>query len=117
MSRTGGFDYLGMEPPITVQSMKRDRRRPGDPGFEQYQDDINWTAGAGQPAGIFWLGGRCVMATHGTAAEERLLDLGAVPVATLRFDDDPIETVHRTGRVERMLVNRASREYQPSGPN
>jgi hypothetical protein len=82
--------------------MKRDRRTPGDPGFEQYQDDINWTAGAGQPAGIFWLAGRCVMAAHGTAAEDRLLDQGAIPVATLRFDPDPIETVHRTGRVERV---------------
>jgi hypothetical protein len=97
--------------------MKRDRRSPGDPGFEQYRDDINWTAGAGQPAGIFWLRERCVMAAHGTAAEDRLLDMGAIPVATLRFDADPIETVHRTGRVERMGVSRASREYEQAGPN
>ena len=57
------------------------------------------------------------MAAHGTAAEGRLLDLGAIPVATLRFDSDPIETVHRTGRVERMGVSRASREYRHAGPN
>ena len=97
--------------------MKRDRRSPGDPGFEQHQDDINWTAGAGQPAGIFWLAGRCVMAALGTAAEDRLLDLGAIPVAILRFDRDPVETVHRTGRVERLHVALASREYQQSGSN
>jgi hypothetical protein len=95
--------------------MKRDRRTPEDPGFEQYQDDINWTAGVGRPAGIFWLGGRCVMAAHDTAAEERLLELGAVLIGTLRFDADPVETVHRRGRVERMSAARASREYMMSG--
>lgn len=97
--------------------MKRDRRKPEDPGFEHYQDDINWTAGVGQPAGIFWLGGRCVMAAHESAAEERLLDLGAVLVGTLRFDGDPVETVHSRGTVERMSAERARREYQTSGTN
>jgi hypothetical protein len=97
--------------------MKRDRRRPEDPGFEHYQDDINWTAGVGQPAGIFWLGGGCVMAAHESAAEERLLELGAVLVGTLRFDTDPLETVHRTGRVERLPASGASRQYLMSGAN
>ena len=95
--------------------MKRERRTPGDPGFEQYQDDINWTDGAGRPAGIFWLGGRCVMAAHDTEAEEHLLGLGAVLVGTLRFDADPVETVHRTGRVERIRISRASCDYRLSG--
>lgn len=101
----------------TTEFMKNDRRRPGDPGFEYYQDDINWTAGVGRPAGIFWLGGRCVMAAHDSAAEERLLELGAVLVGTLRFDADPLETVHRTGQVERMSASHASREYLLSGSN
>ena len=48
--------------------------------------DINWTGGLGQPAGIYWLGGRSVIAAHGSAAEDRLLDLGAILMATLRFD-------------------------------
>lgn len=95
--------------------MKRDRRLPEDPGFEQYQDEVNWTEGIGRPAGVFWLGSRCVMAAHGTAAEERLLDMGAVLVATLRFDADPLERVHRSGRVERMGALRAAREYLRSG--
>lgn len=97
--------------------MKRHRSKPENPGFEQYQDDINWTEGVGQPAGIFWLGGRCVMAAHESAAEERLLDLGAVLVGTLRFDADPVETVHRRGNVERMSAARAQREFQTSGTN
>lgn len=95
--------------------MKSDRRRPGDPGFEQYQDDINWTAGVGRPAGIFWLGGRCVMAAHGTAAEQRLLAQGAILAATLRFDADPLETVHRSGHVQRMSAPRVYREFLLSG--
>lgn len=97
--------------------MKRGRSKPADPGFEQYQDDINWTAGVGQPAGIFWLGGRCVMAAHDSAAEERLLDLGAVLVGTLRFDADPLETVHRRGMVERFSLERVRREYLAAGAN
>ena len=97
--------------------MKTDRRRPEDPGFELFQDDINWTAGVGQPAGIFWLGGRCVMAAHDTPAEQRLLERGAVLVGTLRFDADPLETVHRSGTVERMPAARASRELLLSGTN
>lgn len=97
--------------------MKSDRRRPEDPGFEHFQDDINWTAGVGQPAGMFWLGGRCVMAAHESAAEDRLLELGAVLVGTVRFDADPLETVHRTGRVERISARRAHREYLLSGAN
>lgn len=97
--------------------MKSDSRRPEDPGFEHYQDDINWTAGVGRPAGIFWLGGRCVMATHESAAEERLFELGAVLVGTLRFDADPRETVHRTGQVERLSASYASCEYLLSGSN
>jgi hypothetical protein len=101
----------------TTKSMKRDRRAPEDSGFEQYQDDINWTAGVGRPAGIFWLGGRCVMAAHETPAESRLLELGAVLIGTLRFDADPLETVHRTGRVERIAAARASRDYLLSGSN
>ena len=95
--------------------MKSDRRRPGDPGFEQYQDDINWTAGVGRPAGIFWLGDRCVMAAHGTAAEDRLLEQGAILVGTLRFDMDPLETVHRSGHVERMNATQAYHEFLLTG--
>jgi hypothetical protein len=85
--------------------MKSDPRKPTDPGHEQYEDDINWTAGIGRPAGIFWLDGRCVMATHDSPAEDRLLGRGALLIATLRYDADPLETVHRTGAVERVAVD------------
>jgi hypothetical protein len=94
--------------------MKSERANAADPNFEQYQDDINWTAGVGRPAGIFWLDGGCVMATHDTAAEERLLARGAVLVATLRYDADPLETVHRRGSVERVAAHRMARDLMLS---
>jgi hypothetical protein len=56
----------------------------------------------GRPAGIFWLDGRCVMAAHDTIAEARLLEIGAILVGTLRFDPDPLESVHPGVAVERV---------------
>jgi hypothetical protein len=97
--------------------MKQDSSKPGEAGLEQYSQDINWTAGVGQPAGIFWLHGRFAMAAHGSDAERRLMERGAVPIATLRFDADPLESVHRVGRVERVSAQRAWREYLVSGAN
>jgi hypothetical protein len=95
--------------------MKNHRRTPDDPVAGLFQDDINWTAGVGRPAGIFWLGDRCVMAAHESVAEERLLALGAVLVGTLRFDADPLETVHRTGTVERVPAAVLGRDFMLSG--
>jgi hypothetical protein len=87
------------------------------PKYEQPVDDINWTAGAGQPAGVYWLDGSTVMAAHGTLAEWHLLRRGAVLVATLRFDPDPLERSHAGRTVERMSAARASRELLRSGRN
>lgn len=97
--------------------MKPDRRSPEDPGFEQFQDDISWSIGVGKPAGIFWLAGSVRMATHDSVAEDHLLRQGAVLVGTLRFDPDPIESVHRTGRVERLNAGRAGSEFPRPGSN
>lgn len=72
------------------------------PKYEHPVDDINWTAGVGRPAGIYWLAGRSVIAGHGTAAEQNLLDRGAVLIATLRFDADPLERSHAGRIVERV---------------
>ncbi|CAN5764378.1 hypothetical protein BH23GEM10_BH23GEM10_04260 [soil metagenome] len=72
-------------------------------------DDINWTAGVGQPAGMYWLDGRTAIAAHDSPAEARLVDAGAVLVATLRFDPDPVERVHRSGSVRRVSAPAAAR--------
>ena len=64
--------------------------------------DSEWSHAAAQPAGIFWLDGRSVIAALNTRAEQRLLAAGAVPIATLIFDLDPIEGIHPGHSVERM---------------
>ena len=56
----------------------------------------------GRPAGIFWLDGRCVMAAHDTIAEARLLEIGAILVGTLRFDPEPLESVHPGATIDRI---------------
>ncbi|CAN5641061.1 hypothetical protein BH23GEM9_BH23GEM9_06690 [soil metagenome] len=85
--------------------------------YEFPVEHINWTAGVGQPAGLYWLGGRIVMAPHESPAEEALLLAGALPVATLRFDADPVETVHRTGSVDRVSAAAAAGTFLYSAVN
>lgn len=97
--------------------MESEKRKARGPGYEQYEDDINWTAGVGRPAGVYWMDGRTVIATHDTAAEERLLQQGAILVATLRFDRDPLETVQRGRRVERCSAQHMSQAFLLAGIN
>jgi hypothetical protein len=87
------------------------------PGYEHPVDDINWTAGVGRPAGVYWLEGRSLIAAHESAAEDRLLELGAILIATLRFDADPLESAPRGARVERFSAARASSEFLVSAAN
>jgi hypothetical protein len=94
--------------------MKRDYEQAK---YEHPVDDINWTAGVGQPAGMYWLDGRVVMAAHESVAEQRLLLRGALLVATLRFDPDPLERVLHGRRVERVAAGPASRALLRSGVN
>jgi hypothetical protein len=76
------------------------------PKYEHPIDDINWTAAVGRPAGVYWLNGRSVIAAHDSAAELALLGRGAIPIATLRFDRDPLESVHY-GRTVELVTARA----------
>lgn len=62
---------------------------------------------------MYWLDGRTVMAAHDSPAEARLLGAGAALIATLRFDPDPLERVHRTGAVSRMTAARAAKLLEP----
>jgi hypothetical protein len=77
------------------------------PKYEHPIDDINWTAGVGKPAGVYWLDGRSVIAAHDSAAESALLERGAILIATLRFDRDPLESRH-PGRVVEALSAHAA---------
>lgn len=68
------------------------------PEYEYPIRGLNWTAGVGQPAGMYWLDGRTLIAGHGSLAEDYLLAMGAIHIGTLRFDADPLERSH-PGRV------------------
>jgi hypothetical protein len=72
------------------------------PKVEHLLDEINWTAGVGQPAGIYWLEGESRIAAHDSAAESYLLEQGAVLVATLLFERDLREGFRPGARVERL---------------
>jgi hypothetical protein len=76
--------------------------------YEHPVDDINWTAGVGCPAGVYWLDGRSVIAAHESEAESALLERGAILVATLRFDRDPLESLHHGRTVERVSARAAA---------
>jgi hypothetical protein len=65
-----------------------------EPGYEHPVHDISWTTSVGAPAGVYWLGGRSLIAAHESSAEAWLVAQGAVLVATLRFDADPLEARH-----------------------
>jgi hypothetical protein len=86
-------------------------------GFEYEHHEINWTAGVGRPAGVYWLDGRSVIVAHESPGEERLLSEGAVLVATLRFDRDPLDASHAGRTVERVAARRISGEFFLSGIN
>lgn len=85
--------------------MEEDRRYE-KPRYEYPIRGLNWTAGLGQPAGIYWLDGRSVLAGHGSDAEAYLLAQGAILAATLRFEPDPLEKNHRGRRIEILASRR-----------
>lgn len=97
--------------------MKSDPRRPQEPEFEQHEDEINWTAGPGRAAGVYWLDGHSVIAAHDSPAEDHLVSRGAVLVATLLFEPDPRERVHRSGSVRRVSAAAAARDLFTSSSN
>jgi hypothetical protein len=95
---------------MKLDPTKRDR-------IEYDHHEINWTTGVGEPAGVYWHLGRSVIVAHESAGEERLLAEGAVLIATLRFDADPLETVHRNGSIQRMAPRQVSDSFLVSGVN
>lgn len=88
------------------------------PKYEFPVEWRDWCTGAGQPASILWFAGRTWLAGIGSRAERALLAQGAVAVATLRFDPDPLESVHRDGIIDalppRALLERLLGPDQPA---
>lgn len=84
------------------------KREPADePKYEQLLDEIQRTGSPGQPAGIYWLEGSSRIAAHDSAAEARLLDQGAILIATLLFERDPLEGTRPGRTVERLPLRHA----------
>ena len=79
--------------------------------------DHEWTHAPGHPAGVFWLDGRSVMAAHESRAERRLLAQGAILVATLLFERDPLEGVHPGRPVERLSTRAVHDAIAPPSGN
>ena len=75
-----------------------------DQRYEHPIYGINWTGGVGRPAGIYWVNGTSRIAAHGSAAEACLLEMGAILMATLRFDGEQYERSHAGRKVERVAV-------------
>ena len=60
--------------------------KPEKPKYEDQSADYADQQGVGARAGVFLLEGRFHVAGHASLAERRLLDRGALLVATLSFD-------------------------------
>lgn len=54
--------------------------------YELPVEGVRWTRGAGHPAGLFLLDGRCHMVALGSPAEEVLVERGAIHFASVTFD-------------------------------
>ena len=87
------------------------------PQYEYPIHDINWTAGVGRPAGVYWLDGRTTIAAHDSVAESVLLEQGAILIATLLFERDPLESRHRGRTVDRVGAAQAATELFHSAVN
>lgn len=57
-------------------------------------EGISYSDGSLAAAGVFLLHGRSYVAPVHSVAEHRLLAAGALRIATLRFDLDPLERTH-----------------------
>lgn len=85
------------------------------PKYEFPIDWQDWHTAAARPAGIWWLDGRTYLAGFGSRAEAALAGAGAFHVATLQFEPDPLETVHRDRVVEVFGARAMLRLLEPAG--
>lgn len=76
-----------------------------------------WTRGAGHPAGIYFLEGRCHVAAWSSAAEQDLVARGALRIADLHFDPDPRETGRGSGPVRALRPHAAIGRFVAAGEN
>jgi len=76
-------------------------------------DGVAWTRGAGHPAGVYLLAGRCYFVAVGSPAEDVLVDRGALHMATVRFDQDELERSHRRREIRLIAPEEGAELFQP----
>jgi hypothetical protein len=64
------------------------------PDYELPIAGVAWTRGAGHPAGVYLLRGRCYFVALDSPAERVLVEGGALHMASVRFDPEPLERPH-----------------------
>ncbi|CAN5792449.1 hypothetical protein BH23GEM6_BH23GEM6_01700 [soil metagenome] len=67
--------------------------------YELPVEGVAWTRGAGHPAAVYLLAGRCHFVAGGSPAEEVLVVRGALHMANVRFDQEQLERGHRQREV------------------
>jgi hypothetical protein len=86
--------------PLADESMSYEK-----PEYELPIAGVAWTRGAGHPAGVYLLRGRCYFVALDSPAERVLVEKGALHMASVRFDPDPLEKPH---------ANRSVRLVEPA---
>jgi len=78
-----------------------------------------WNEGLEQNgAGVFYLEGSCHFAARHSAAEQRLLECGALLIGTVRFDAAPHEAAHADREIRPLTAREAAeRLRQPVARN
>jgi hypothetical protein len=81
--------------------------------YELPVEGVAWTRGAGHPAGIYLLDGRCHFVAIGSPAEALLSERGAVHVANVAFDQPSLERTHLYRRVRPIPSGELVRHLHP----
>ena len=84
------------------------------PDYEHPVLGIAWTSGVGGPAAVFLLEGECHVAGDESPAARYLERVGALRIATMRFDEDLRERGHPERRYQTLRQEEAFREMGPS---
>jgi hypothetical protein len=80
--------------------------KPDKAEYELPIAGVAWTRGSGHPAGVYLLDGRCYFVALDSPAERVLVEGGALHMANVRFDPEPLERSYSSRPVR--LVDPAS---------
>lgn len=70
-----------------------------------------WAYGLHQGAGIYFLDGACHIAAHRSPAETALTERGALLIAVLRFEPEPLDGARPGQRVDALRSEAAAERF------